>query len=153
MGSRFREPSGLRSSGDPSRPARAFYVLVGYPDEHDELPTLYIGQADGVGSRIESHFQKKDFWDWGIFFVSTSGGLNRAHATWLEYALVERAGAAKRCCLDNGNAPQEASLTEAEKADTQGFLKKDTADPSDSRLACVRVREAGGNAKNYLRRR
>jgi hypothetical protein len=100
------------------------YILIGYPDEHDELPTLYIGQADGVGNRIESHFQKKDFWDWGIFFVSNSGGLNRAHATWLEYALIDRASAAKRCRLDNGNAPQEPSLTEAEKADTQGFLRE-----------------------------
>jgi hypothetical protein len=99
------------------------YVLVGYQGE-DDLPTLYIGQADGVKSRIESHFQNKDFWDWGITFVSNSGGLNRAHVTWLEYALVKRATAVQRCKLDNGNAPQEPGLTEAEKADTQGFLKE-----------------------------
>lgn len=37
------------------------YILVGYPAEDDDLPTLYIGQADGVGNRIESHIQKKDF--------------------------------------------------------------------------------------------
>ena len=57
-------------------------------------------------------------------FVSTSGGLNRAHVTWLEYALVNRAVQTKRCHLDNGNVPQEPALTEAEKADTQGFLKE-----------------------------
>lgn len=100
------------------------YILVGYKGEEDELPTVYIGQADGVGNRIESHVQKKDFWDWGVVFVSTSGGLNRAHVTWLEYALVKRAHEAKRCYLDNGNAPQEPAMTEAEKADTQGFLKE-----------------------------
>jgi len=100
------------------------YILVGYKAEDDDLPTIYIGQADGVGNRIESHIQKKDFWDWGIAFVSTSGGLNRAHVTWLEYALVARATETKRCHLDNGNAPQEPALTEAEKADTQGFLKE-----------------------------
>jgi hypothetical protein len=100
------------------------YILVGYKGEDDDLPTLYIGQADGVGNRIESHIQKKDFWDWGVVFVSASGGLNRAHVTWLEYALVQRATQTKRCYLDNGNAPQEPAMTEAEKADTQGFLKE-----------------------------
>lgn len=100
------------------------YILVGYMGEDDDLPTIYIGQADGVRNRIDAHFQNKDFWDWGIVFVSTSGGLNRAHVTWLEYALVNRATQTKRCHLDNGNAPQEPAMTEAEKADTQGFLKE-----------------------------
>jgi len=100
------------------------YILVGYKAATDELPTLYIGQADGVRGRIDSHFQNKDFWDWGLTFVSNSGGLNRAHVTWLEYALVQRASQAKRCNLDNGNAPQEPALSEAEKADTRGFLKE-----------------------------
>ena len=100
------------------------YILVGYRGDEDDLPTLYIGQADGVRGRIESHYTAKDFWDWGIVFTSSSGGLNRAHVTWLEYALVKRATETKRCHLDNGNAPQEPALTEAEKADTQGFLKE-----------------------------
>ena len=87
-------------------------------------PTIYIGQSDELRNRIHSHVQNKDFWDWGVVFVSTSGGLNRAHVTWLEYALVNRAVQTKRCHLDNGNAPQEPAMTEAEKADTQGFLKE-----------------------------
>src|SRR5713226_7002345 len=99
------------------------YILVGKVEE-DELPTLYIGQGDGVRNRIESHIQNKDFWDWAMVFVSTSGGLNRAHATWLEYSLIARANETKRCHLDNGNAPQEPALTEAEKADTKAFLKE-----------------------------
>jgi len=99
------------------------YILVGKVEE-DDLPTLYIGQGDGVRNRIESHIQNKDFWDWGVVFVSPSGGLNRAHVTWLEYALIARANETKRCHLDNGNAPQEPALTEAERADIQGFLKE-----------------------------
>lgn len=100
------------------------YILVGYKQSDDDLPTLYIGQADGVRGRIESHHTNKDFWDWGVTFVSTSGGLNRAHVTWLEHALVARATEARRCFLDNGNTPQEPAMTEAEKADTKGFLKE-----------------------------
>jgi hypothetical protein len=100
------------------------YILVGQTE--DDLPTIYVGQGDGVRDRIESHFANKEFWDWGIAFVSHggSGGLNRAHITWLEYALIERATKAKRSHLDNGNAPREPALSEAERADTQGFLKE-----------------------------
>ena len=99
------------------------YILTGYSEGDDDLPTVYVGQADGVKDRIDTHVQKKDFWDTGIVFVSNSGGgLNRAHVTWLEHALVARATEMERCRVDNGNAPQEPALSEAEKADTQAFL-------------------------------
>lgn len=100
------------------------YILSGYGSEDDDLPTLYIGQADGIRERIEKHDTTKDFWGWGAVFVSNSGGLNRAHVTWLEYALVKRAKEAKRCHLNNVNSPQEPALSEAEKADTRAFLKE-----------------------------
>jgi len=107
----------------PEMQRTGVYILAGYQDD-EELPTLYIGQGDGVRARIESHHQNKDFWESAIVFVSTSNGLNRAHITWLEYALIKQALKAKRCRLDNGNAPQEPALTEAEKEDTKGFLKE-----------------------------
>ena len=100
------------------------YILRGYSETNEDLPTLYIGQADGVKSRINNHFINKEFWDLGIVFVSTSGGLNRAHITWLEYALINRAKQANRCILDNDAMPNEPALTEAEKADTRGFLNE-----------------------------
>ena len=99
------------------------YILVG-PSEDEDLPLVYIGQGDGIKSRIGSHFVNRDFWEWGVVFVSTSSGLNRAHITWLEHALIDRAIKAQRCHLDNGNAPGEPALSESEKADTQGFLKE-----------------------------
>ena len=99
------------------------YVLTGYSEGDDDLPTVYIGQADGVKRRIDTHAQDKDFWDTGIVFVSNSGGgLNRAHVTWLEHALIAKANEMKRCRVDNGNEPQEPALSEAEKADTVAFL-------------------------------
>ncbi len=56
--------------------------------------------------------------------MSNSGGLNRAHLTWLEFALVTKAAEAKRCHLDNENVPREPAMSEAEKADTRGFLQE-----------------------------
>jgi hypothetical protein len=112
----------VRNRPEFARPG--VYILVGYRGEEDDLPTVYIGQGDGTRGRIEQHVGQKDFWEWGIAFASTSGGLNRAHITWLEYALVNRAAEARRCHLDNGNVPQQPALTEAERADTEGFLKE-----------------------------
>ena len=102
------------------------YLLVGYKGEgdKDELPTVYVGESDVTRNRIESHFQTKEFWDRAIVFTATNHGLNKAHVRWLEYALVKRAKAINRCILDNANEPQEQRLSEAEIADTKGFLKE-----------------------------
>ncbi len=100
------------------------YILDGHREPEDDLPTLYVGQADGARNRIDSHFQHKDFWDRGTVFVSSSSGLNRAHVTWLEYALIARSAEVGQCQLDNSNLPQEPALSEAERADTRAFLKE-----------------------------
>ena len=85
------------------------YILVGYQENDNDLPRIYIGQADGIKNRIESHVNKKEFWDWAVCFVSNSSGLNRAHVTWLEYVLIQRAKQINRCHLDNSNEPQVIS--------------------------------------------
>jgi hypothetical protein len=54
----------------------------------------------------------------------SSGSLNRARATWLEHALIQRAHAAKRSHVENDTRPQEPALSEAEKADTKAFLRE-----------------------------
>ncbi|MBI4821793.1 MAG: GIY-YIG nuclease family protein [Deltaproteobacteria bacterium] len=101
------------------------YILVGAAENEDaDLPMVYVGQGEVVRDRIESHFATKDFWEWGYAFVSSNGGLNRGHVTWLEHSLLTHAQAAKRCHLDNVVQPREPALTEAEKADTHGFLRE-----------------------------
>ena len=99
------------------------YVLAGYGEE-DDLPTIYIGQGDGVRPRIEDHAKNKEFWNKVLVFVSSNRGLNRAHITWLEWALIQEAKNANRCTLDNSAIPNEPILTESEKADTQEFLNE-----------------------------
>lgn len=99
------------------------YILIGY-EEGEDLPTVYIGQGDGIKNRIDAHEKNKDFWDRALVFVSSNGGLNRAHITWLEWALIQRAKGVARCKLDNGVIPNEPVLTESEKADTQEFLNE-----------------------------
>lgn len=100
------------------------YILSGLTAEDDDLPTVYVGEGDGIRNRIDAHDKNKDFWTWGIAFVSTNSSLNKAHIQWLEYALVKQAVAAERCRLDNGNTPQEPALMDSEKAGTRIFLKE-----------------------------
>lgn len=102
------------------------YVLVGY--EADELgnerPLAYIGQTDDIRARIANHDLKKEFWESAFIFISANGGLNRGHTTWLEWRLMQQALKAKRCELENAVQPNEPSLIESEKADTQTFLNE-----------------------------
>src|SRR6267154_4884759 len=98
------------------------YILVGYGEDDDELPRVYVGEGDGVRSRIDQHDAKKEFWNWAICFTSNAAALNKAHVQWLEYALLKRAREAGQCILDNGNAPQAPALSEHEEADVGGFL-------------------------------
>ncbi|MBI2552564.1 GIY-YIG nuclease family protein [Candidatus Uhrbacteria bacterium] len=98
------------------------YILNGYANPDDELPTIYVGQADVVKNRIEQHTRNKDFWDKGVVFVSSN--MNVTYAKWLEYALVKQASEAGRSILENGNNPQEPNISESEKADMQVFLKE-----------------------------
>ena len=101
------------------------YVLSGFSDnDDDDLPTIYIGEGDGIRQRIDAHAKNKDFWSWGIAFVSTNNGLNKAHAQWLEYALVAQATKANRCKMQNGNFPQAPNLGPGEKADTERFFRE-----------------------------
>ena len=100
------------------------YILVGYKNENDELPTIYIGEGEATLNRIDSHFQNKDFWDRAIVFTATNNSLNKAHVKWLEAALVNESKIVNRCTLDNGNQPQPLGLSEAEEADTRGFLRE-----------------------------
>jgi len=100
------------------------YILIGYQEEADDLPTLYIGQGDTIRSRIDSHEKNKAFWDKALIFISSNRGLNRAHITWLEWALIQQAIKAARCNLDNSVSPNEPVLTESEKADTTEFLNE-----------------------------
>lgn len=101
----------------------AVYILVGYKDQ-DELPTLYVGQAEDIRNRIDTHDQNKKFWDRAVVFVSANNGLNRAHVTWLEYALIQRSKEVGLSKTDNGNMPGEPPLSESERADTKGFFKE-----------------------------
>ena len=97
------------------------YLLLGpRPDGEGDL--LYVGEGDPIRPRLESHYAQKDFWTRAIGFVAAGGQLNKAHVQFLEARLIALARAAKRVRLDNGNFPNEPTLSEADRADMLVFL-------------------------------
>ncbi|SFJ60443.1 protein of unknown function [Planctomicrobium piriforme] len=97
------------------------YLLLG-PRTQGDGETIYIGEGDPVRPRLESHYAGKDFWTRAVFFVASQGQLNKAHVQYLESQLVNRADAAKRVPLENGNRPADPTLSEADRADMDVFL-------------------------------
>jgi hypothetical protein len=97
------------------------YVLWG-PSESGQLPQVYVGEGDFVRDRLEQHHRQKDFWTHAIVFISKDQNLNKAHVQYLEARLVGLAAEAKRAMLDNSNVPQLPVLSEADRADAEGFL-------------------------------
>ena len=109
----------------PELSRTGIYILVGYKEgdgEDEDLPTLYIGEGDAVRDRIDSHIQTKEFWEHGYVFTTSNNGLNKAHVRWLERELIQQAKKAGRSKRDNGTAPPEPPLSEAERADSRAFL-------------------------------
>jgi len=98
------------------------YVLVG-SSEGSSLPTIYIGEGDPVRPRLDSHYAKKDFWNWGVFFVTSNQSLNKAHVKYLESRLIQRAKDVKQCNLDNANDSSKPNLSEADMADMESFIQ------------------------------
>ena len=104
------------------------YVLVGpskagfKADRIRFESELYVGQGDSVGDRIQSHLKKKDFWKTALVFHRPHRPLNAGNIKYLESRLVQLAGKAGNCVLNNGTVPQIPSLAPTEKIDTEQFL-------------------------------
>lgn len=98
------------------------YILRGYEEGAEDRPTIYIGEADLVRDRIDSHYKNKTFWDWGIVF--TAANLHKAHVRWLEHELVNRAKQAGRCKLDNATEPQPRLPDASDRAYMETFLNE-----------------------------
>ena len=105
----------------PELRGAGIYILSGYSNPVDELPTIYIGHSDSVTSRIEQHIKTKEFWDKAVIFV-TADKINSAHAKWLEQALIRRVVDAGRSNIENGNNPLEPTISESERAEMNVFL-------------------------------
>jgi hypothetical protein len=99
------------------------YLLVGPSEDLASRLAVYVGEADDVWNRLQSHDSKKDFWTWVVVFVSKDENLTKAHVRWLEAKLVREVKSAKRADIENDVAPGGGHLPEADTADMETFLE------------------------------
>jgi len=96
----------------------AVYFLFGEEDQDE--PKVYIGQTGDLRTRLASHNQKKDFWQWALVLISRTNSLTQTHALFLEWHSIQAAKKAGRYADENGNggskphtpAPLEADCHE-----------------------------------------
>jgi len=103
--------------------AAGVYLLLGPSETLASRLRAYVGEADDVWARLQSHDSKKDFWTWVIVFVSKDENLTKAHVRWLEAKLVRDIKDGKRADIENENEPGGGHLPEADAADMETFLE------------------------------
>jgi len=96
------------------------YLLVG--EDGDQLPKLYVGEAEKVKNRLDLHYAQKDFWQQAIIFTTKGTALNKAEVKYLEARLLESAKACGRAKLQNTVKSHRPKLSEADQAGMEGYL-------------------------------
>jgi hypothetical protein len=97
------------------------YFLFGKDEETNE-DLVYIGEAENVFDRLQSHIVSKDFWNEVVIFISKDDNLTKAHVKYLESRIIQIATSAMRYKIDNSNQPQLASLPLADRDSMEEFL-------------------------------
>ncbi|MDN7247083.1 GIY-YIG nuclease family protein [Planococcus shenhongbingii] len=98
--------SSLKVVQDPTSQIRGFYFTksqiskieaLDYANNHAvyflfsdlEEPNVYIGQSINGIFRIKSHLKEKDFWRFGVLFVTDNNSFDRVSIDYLEYYFIQ----------------------------------------------------------------
>jgi hypothetical protein len=99
------------------------YLLLGI-DDVSGAPAVYIGEAENVMDRLQSHLSQKDFWTEIVLFSNKDENLTKAHVRYLEAQLTVLAKAANRYVVKNLNQPQPALLPRGDRDAMESFLEQ-----------------------------
>jgi len=87
------------------------YILVGVDSTGDKM--VYIGESESVFTRLQDHKKKKDFWD-GVYTIQNLGGtFDKAHLTYLEQLMIQKAIETDRFKVENANGGKYTSIPES----------------------------------------
>jgi hypothetical protein len=106
------------------------YLLAGPVAKEAEVDRLrddklYVGQADSVADRLDSHLRNENKKWWRTVLVlrrTDTRPLNISQCRFMESRLYSLALSAGNCELDNRVAPQPAFLSPTEQSSTEVFL-------------------------------
>ena len=99
------------------------YFLIGEEDLKEDR--VYVGEAEDLYKRVNHHSRSgKDFWNKAVFFFSKDKNLTKAHVKFLESRIIDIISENNRVELENSNNSSRASLSRAEEAEMENYLKK-----------------------------
>lgn len=100
------------------------YLLAGPAPDEPGRDKIYVGESEDVAKRIRDHDRRSDmdFFTRAVVVVSSDRNVTKAHARYLEAALISRLISADRAILHNGNAGAPVELPESDTADMEAFL-------------------------------
>lgn len=87
------------------------YVLVG--KDKDGNSSVYIGETESLYSRLIQHKKEKEFWNSAYTIQNLGGTFDKAHLTFLEQLMIERANEADRFIVHNGNKGKLTTIPES----------------------------------------
>jgi hypothetical protein len=92
------------------------YFLVGAEDE-ENLPVVYVGEAEDCLMRLRQHNKAKDFWQVALVCISRTQYFTKAHVRFLEWYAHQAICRAGRFRLENPTVPTCPHISESMQAD------------------------------------
>lgn len=89
------------------------YILVG--QDNDGKKSVYIGETESLYNRLNKHKREKEFWSAAYTIQNLGGTFDKAHLTYLEQLMIEKANEADRYLVHNGNNGKNTKIPESKK--------------------------------------
>jgi len=89
------------------------YILIGTDETEPDRLLGYVGESEGVGSRLATHSsndrgkESKIFWTDTVVLVSKDENLTKSHARYIESCLIRAVGGNPRWKLPNSKRPSD----------------------------------------------
>ncbi|MBU1020928.1 MAG: GIY-YIG nuclease family protein [Firmicutes bacterium] len=87
------------------------YILLG--KDKDGNQSVYIGETESLFTRLSQHKKEKDFWDSTYTIQNLGGTFDKAHLTFLEQLMIEKAKEVDRYVVHNGNGGKNTTIPES----------------------------------------
>lgn len=87
------------------------YILVG--KDKDGNNSVYIGETESLYTRLVQHKKEKDFWESAYTIQNLGGTFDKAHLTFLEQLMIEKAKEVDRFVVHNGNGGKSTTIPES----------------------------------------
>ncbi|HOP57232.1 MAG TPA: GIY-YIG nuclease family protein [Bacillota bacterium] len=87
------------------------YILVG--KDKDGNNSVYIGETESLYTRLVQHKKEKDFWEAAYTIQNLGGTFDKAHLTFLEQLMIDKAKEVDRFVVHNGNGGKSTTIPES----------------------------------------